>query len=135
MMSTLDRAELSPVAETRGSRLRQRRLNNGLSVNQLHEQAHVSRDAIYAAEDDRATDLTYSKLEKWLDNFEHETGSEAPTTVTETQIGPGIVSFEVSGNFGVDVALRGPVENLDALRETVEKLIQSMGDRRPPPET
>ena len=125
MSSATGRADLETVAETRGSRIRQRRLANGLSVNQLHKESGVSREAIAAAEDDEASDLTYSKLEKWLDNFDQETGSETPPADTA----PRVVTFTVSGNFGVDVVVSGPVDNIDELRQTVEKLMRGMGEK------
>lgn len=122
-------ADLPPVSQTRGQRLRDRRLANGLSVNQLHKASSVSREAIVKAEDGEASDLTYSRLETWFDNFEDETSGPVQTPAVAPDADPHVVTFRLSGNFGVDVVVSGPVENIDELRETVERLMRGMGEK------
>jgi hypothetical protein len=47
--------------------------------------------------------------------------SEAPPVS-----GEGVVEFRVSGNFGVDVVVRGPVRDLPALEASVNRILSRM---------
>lgn len=107
-------------AETRGHAIKERRLRLGIkSVRELARQSGVDRGAVTAAEAGTASIDTYDLLEAWLDAFEEETGSDVPER--------GVVTWRVTGNFGVAVALSGPVENLAELEASIERLVRSMG--------
>jgi len=108
--------------ETRGKALRERRIARGIkSVRKFAEVTGVSRDAVTAAEEGTASAGTYERLEAWLDSFDEETGHD----VAEP---PGPVRFRLSGNFGVEVVVEGPVENIAELEASVARLIQRMGE-------
>lgn len=106
--------------ETRGHAIKKRRLEHGIkSVRKFAEQTGVSREAITAAEEGSASDATYERLESWLDGFDEETGSD-------DVIRDDAVEFRLSGNFGVDVVVKGPVANLSELERSVGNLLREM---------
>src|SRR4051794_8191578 len=118
MFEVTDGARFGVVTETRGDLLRQRRLRHGMSVSQLHRASKISRDAIDAAEGGKASDLTYSKLEKWFDDFEEETGAEGEEERATPAQAPTVVIRLGNGA----VVVEGPVDNLEALIEAAERL-------------
>lgn len=93
-------------------------------MRQFADASGVSREAITAAEAGNASEGTYQRLEAWLDAFDEETGHDLPEP-------PGPVRFRLTGNFGVEVIVEGPVENISELEESVERLIRHMGDNGP----
>ena len=108
--------------ETRGHAIKDRRMRRGIKSRRAFADATgVSREAITAAEEGRASEGTYDRLEAWLDAFDAETGNDVPEA-------PGPVRFRLSGNFGVEVIVEGPVENITELEASVERLIRHMGD-------
>lgn len=121
MTTTSIGAESVPMSdETRGHAIKRRRLAHGISsVRKFAELTNVSRDAVTAAEAGDASDATYERLESWLDRFDEETGSDDIP-------GDDMVEFRLSGNFGVDVVVKGPVTNLAELENSVEKLLRRM---------
>lgn len=90
-------------------------------MNALAKRVEMDRTTLAAAEagDPRTMDLTYTRIENWLDNFEAETGIDE---ATEDEF----VEFRLSGNFGVDVVVKGPVSNLSELEESVSRLLEQM---------
>jgi len=138
-------AHLSPVSdhggETRGEAIIRRRKELG-SISQhgfakwMAEQAdlidmpikHVRRETLINAEKDDpgVEDETYDRINWWLDRFERAT--EGMENVAEEPDQGHFVTFQLSGNFGVDVTVKGPVENLAELEAAVEKLLRGMRD-------
>lgn len=124
-------ARLLPMSEeTRAHAIRQRRLRLGIKSQsdaaELSKKKgmYVSRDAIMAAENPEgsASDATYQRLEAFYDAVDEETGHDEPD-VGENQ---NLVTFDISGNFGVEVTVKGPVADLDALEKSVARLIREM---------
>lgn len=112
--------------ETRGHSIKERRLALGIkSVREFATASGVSREAVTAAEEGRASAGTYERLEAWLDAFDEEVGNDVPEP-------PGPVRFVVNGNFGVNVIVEGPVESIAELEASVERLIRHMNDRSNP---
>lgn len=112
--------------ETRGHSIKQRREALGIFADREFERAtdrvglRVPRASIAKAEAGSASDLIYDRLELALTRLEEETGQNDPDT--------GQVSFRISGNFGVEVVVDGPVSDIDRLEESVAKLIREMKD-------
>lgn len=120
-------ARLRPMdTQARGQAIRRRRLAHGIkSVRAFHEATGVSREAISAAEAGEATETTYSRLEMWLDKFEEETGA-----AEGDELGDELVEFSLSGDFGVNVVVKGPVSDMEQLEAAVARLLKQMrGDR------
>lgn len=138
MCTSLETAGLLPVTDDqagpeieRGHEIKRRRRSLGIksqhALAQLTEKFNmkVSRDAIMAAESGRASRDTYERLTAFFDRFEEETGHDEPDVEPADS---GLVTFRVSGNFGVDVVVQGPVADVDELEKAVERLIRKMRD-------
>lgn len=104
--------------------IRQRRIGLGIkSVREFAERSGVSREAVTAAEHGTASGGTYDRLEAWLDRAERENVAR--------NTGGDQVEFRLSGSFGVDVVVRGPVTDMAELESTVTRLIREMRSGRP----
>lgn len=127
MQATEKVEELSLVTEkSRGDALTKRRLAHGIrSVREFAEASGVSRNAVTAAEDGHASEGTYQRLEAWLDAFDHESGSDLPSSVVET------IEFVVEGDFGVKVTVRGPITNRHDLQAAASEIIRSIREGKP----
>jgi transcriptional regulator with XRE-family HTH domain len=93
-------------------------------VKDLADLAHVDRGQLAKWEKGEVTvrDATALAVERALDRFEEEVSG--PYDDTESNV----VTFRLKGNFGVDVTLAGPVDNLPELEASVTRLLRSMGD-------
>lgn len=117
---------LSVDQAARGQNIKQRRLALGIkSQHTLSKESGVSRDAVMAAEKGAASNETYDRLEAWLSRMEEEVGMDAPDFESA-----GLVTFRLSGNFGVEVTVQGPVENVAELEQAVERLIRKVGEEQ-----
>lgn len=131
MLAVLDAPTLGGVtdhgrgegAETTGQEIARRRTALGMSVSALSEQSGIDRGTVKKIEADAAgvRDSSIGAVRSALDRLEDEAGMDLPT-----QVGEGLVEFRVSGNFGVDVVVSGPVRDLDALERSVAKLVREM---------
>lgn len=112
--------------ETRGHSIKQRREALGIFADREFERAtervglRVPRASIAKAEDGDASDLIYDRLELALTRLEEETGQNDPD--------PHLVTFRITGNFGVDVTVSAPVEDAEAVEQAVARLIREMKD-------
>lgn len=131
MQTAIKQAQSLPMSdEDRGHAIKARRLAHGIkSERAFSEETGVDRRAIARAEAGQGSEATYERLEAWLEKFEEEIGLNAPPAHAE----PGAVTFHLSGNFGVEVSVSGPVENLAELEATVQRMIQAMGQQQADP--
>jgi hypothetical protein len=110
--------------ETRGHGIKQRREALGIFTHREFERAtervgvKVTRASIANAEAGSASERILSTLEAALDRLEEETGQNEPD--------PKHVTFRISGNFGVDVTVDGPITDIERLEESVAKLLREM---------
>lgn len=105
--------------DSRGQTIRERRTTLGImSVREFAKATGLSRNAIAAAEGGTASDITYARLENWLDNFEQEIGADDPDE-------DKTVTFTLSGNHRTAV-VAGPVSHLAELEAAAERLLRSM---------
>lgn len=111
----------------RGEQIRARRVKMGMSVKELAMRAGIDRGRLAALEagEPRVRDTTYGAVERALDLLEQEMGIDAPAATSEPST-DDYVEFRLSGNFGVDVVVRGPVGDMDALEQQVERLLREM---------
>lgn len=114
---------------TVGDDIRQRRIRAGFSVKALAERAGVDRGTLAAIEEgvSSARPTSIAAVLAALDAFEEETGGPYDEAVPESRH----VTFRLSGNFGIEVTVEGPVESLPELEASVERLIAKMERRRP----
>jgi hypothetical protein len=112
--------------ETRGQSIKARREALGIFTHREFERAtervgvKVPRASIANAEAGEASERIVATLEAALDRLEEETGQNDPD--------PKHVTFRISGNFGVDVTVEGPVADIGRLEESVAKLLREMKD-------
>jgi len=59
-----------------------------------------------------------------LSDLEHEMGMDEPDPSRRAE--PNLIEFEVTGDFGVRVVVKGPVENAAELEASVARLIRDM---------
>lgn len=125
------RLELGRVTDETGSQLRDRRLRLGMSVRQLAEEADVDRGRLAALEaGEPVRETTTAKVRAALDRLDEEIGMD-----TGDENGRE-VEFRVRGNFGVDVVVRGPIEDIAALEASVARLVgQMQAENGEPPST
>lgn len=132
-MSSTEGARLRPVADEdrrlRGDAIKSRLDAIGISERAFADKADIDRktlaNAIKGEPSVRLQNL--DRIEAAIFDLEQEMGMDEDSTKT-----PGVVEFKVTGNFGVDVVVAGPVENLMELEEAVARLIETM-DKRPGP--
>ena len=102
----------------------------GLSGRELATQSGVARGTVSKALEGKAARGTYERLEKFLSDLDREMTSDAPKSEAD-EPNNGLVEFRLSGNFGVDVVVRGPVSDLAELEASVGRLLSQMGESRP----
>lgn len=98
-----------------------------MTKSQLHRAVPISLDAIRSAEANTASDVTYGKLEAWFDAFEEEAGHDVPAR--ESPGDPHMVTIRGSRGGDIDVVVSGPVEDIDKLAATVERLLNAGRDQ------
>lgn len=123
MSQLMTAPRLSAVDGETAHKMKARRMALGLSVKKLAELAGVDRGTLTALEsaDPRMRDSTVGAVDAALSRLEHELGMDMPS-MTEDDL----VEFRVSGNFGVDVVVKGPVRDVEVLEESVARLVERM---------
>lgn len=124
-----DDGRTDAAAETTGQEIKRRRTGMGMSISALSEASGVYRDTVAKIEADspRVRSSSIGAVRSALDRLEEEAGMDLPSRISE-----GLVEFRVSGNFGVDVVVSGPVRDLPALEASVEKLVREMRQKGQP---
>lgn len=120
---------LSVVEQHRGRRIAERREALGLSVSELARHAHLDRGTLTNVEADRpkVRPATYGAVEAALSKLEEEMGmDDGPSPVADSEM----VEFHISGNFGVDVVVKGPLREVDQLEASVSRLLAKMQQQR-----
>lgn len=116
--------------ETRGHAIKRRRELLGIFSGYEFERAServgilVRRALLGKVEAGNATDASFVKVETVLSRLEEEMGQGSAEGHEDD-----LVEFRVSGNFGVDVVVKGPVADLAELEGAVARLIREMRDR------
>jgi hypothetical protein len=96
----------------------------GITDREFHAKTGIDRKTLRRAIAGEASvrGSTYGAIEAALDKLERSV-QPARQIVPNEQ---GLVTFRLTGNFGVDVTVQGPVSDLDALEASVEKLLRGM---------
>lgn len=121
-MTTMEKRLGSALVDEIGRRLRDRRVRMGISVRQLADEADVDRGRLAKLEagEPNVRPTTVGKIDAALTRLEHEMGMD------ESNDESGMVEFRVRGSFGVDVVVKGPVRDLAALEEAVNRIMSRM---------
>lgn len=111
-------------AET-GRRIRERRLALRMTVKDLAARAGVDRGRLAKLEagDSAVRATTIRAVVDALTEVEQLTGDLPREQRNDDE---GVVEFRVTGNFGVDVVVKGPVRDLPALEESVNRILSRM---------
>lgn len=122
-------SETTPVTEREALRIQL-----GLSAAELARRADISVDTvrkILKGQEGQATKV--KAVDDALARTAHEKGIDASivhstvqTTSRHELVEENLMEFEVGGNFGVSVVVRGPVASHAELEQAVLKLIQGM---------
>jgi predicted transcriptional regulator len=110
--------------------IRDRRERLGFTIKDLAEAAQVDRGRLSALESGtshpRAS--TVGAILRTLERLERDEFGEPKTNDNSD-----LVEFEVAGNFGVRVVVKGPVRDRAELEESVLRLISRMQEQQQPP--
>lgn len=120
MSAALALARVDLVESDLGQNIEERRIKLGMSRKGLAEAAGVDRGRLAAAEagNPAVRPTTLRAITSTLDRLEQEMGMDDPED--------DLVEFRVSGNFGVDVVVKGPVRDMQALEESVARIVRRM---------
>ena len=111
----------------RGQRIQARLDALGMTARQFQERTSISRDTLRKAVAGEASvrPNTYDLIESKLDQFERQ--AEGFEGLKASDPSEDLVEFELSGNFGVRVVVKGPIRDAEALEASVARLIREMG--------
>ena len=110
----------------RGQRIQARLDALGMTARQFQERTSISRDTLRKAVAGEASvrPNTYDLIESKLDQFERQ--AEGFEGLKGQRPEDDLIEFELSGNFGVRVVVKGPIRDQAALEESVAHLIREM---------
>lgn len=121
------------IVDTSGRTVRERRNRLGMSQAELGDEAGVNRDTIGALEKGEGVRFsTVRAVSDALDRLEAETAS--PPDPEDERDDAHVMEFEVSGDFGVRVVVRGPVNDAEALEASVTRLVRNIRESGTDPE-
>jgi hypothetical protein len=105
----------------RGAWLRGRRLGLGIrSVRALHQRSGISREAITSAEAGTASSATYERLDAWFARH------EPPSSPETVPLDHSQVEFEVHGDRGLRIVVRGPMADVEELERSVARIARDI---------
>lgn len=107
-------------------RVKERLDRQGMTVSELARRADVDRSYLSRFLTGKVQPSTriLGAIDKALDDFEHEVG-DTPADRDD------LIEYRVSGNFGVDVVVKGPIRDAEELERSVTRLIRQMQAKDP----
>lgn len=109
--------------EARGAAIREQREVADMTLVQLAEETGLSRQTIARAEGGHASKSTFRTLESF---FETEiSGPPEGAAAAST----GLIEFEVEGDGGYRVVVRGPIANAEDLERSVARIVETIRQR------
>lgn len=126
--SAEESATVTGDEETRGGRIRERLDALGISDREWYRRTKVDRKTLGRAIDNDPVvrDATYDHIEMWLDRLEGLTNAEPRAGVLADDPTGDMVEFTIEGNFGVRAVVRGPVRDMEELKDAVARLVREM---------
>lgn len=114
-----------------GDNFRKRRQRLNLTQEELAIEAGIkSRDTVSAVENGQGSPASRRRMDDALARLEAEGHGEVGDEALAQGAQPHLIEFEVTGDFGVRVAVKGPVENAAELEASVSRLIRDMKRNR-----
>lgn len=124
-MARLGREHLGGMSDE-GTRVRQRRERLGMDKQDLANEAGVNRNTVAAIErGDSFNRTTLAKIERALDQLEQEAGINAPPPAA-AEASSDLIEYDISGDFGVHVVVKGPVRDAELLQRQVLGIIREI---------
>lgn len=110
----------------RGQRIQTRLDALRMTGRQFHERTGISRDTLrkVIAGDPSVRENTWEQIETKLEQFEAQ--AEGFSGLKGKDPEDDLIEFELSGNFGVRVVVKGPIRDQEALEASVARLIREM---------
>jgi len=96
-----------------------------MSLRQFSQHTGIARNTLSNVEDGAARRSSIRAVRAALERLEHEMGFDLPDA-DDAPNDLDLVEFQVAGNFGVRVVVKGPVRDRRELEETVMRLINRM---------
>lgn len=112
-----------------GQRVRERRERLGVDKKELAEAAGVNRNTLAAIEAGESFNRSsLAKIERALEALELEAGIKAPPRgAAAAAHGSGeLIEFDIAGDFGVHLVVRGPVGDAEVLKRQVVDIIREI---------
>lgn len=123
-MSQTDAPNLLPVTNDFADR--RERLH--VTKEQLAVEAELNRDTIAAVEKGGGSNPSRRKVHETLLRLEEEAGLLAASDAPASAAQPHLIEIEVTGDFGVRVVVKGPVEDEAEIVAAAMKLVRGMKD-------
>lgn len=83
-----------------------------------------------AVEAGKASPESVSRYRRALDELEAEAGRQLGVGRPVESVEPQLMEFEVTGDFGVRIVVKGPVSDARALEEAVARLVRDIRTAR-----
>ena len=129
MTALLQRPRFGTVDDSPAAQIAARRTRLGMTVSALAKESGVDRGSISKIEKlGQGRDSTIGAIVEALDRLEHEMGMDLPAA--SSLAAEGLVEFEIAGNFGVSVIMKGPVSNLAEMEAAAARLVERMQAER-----
>jgi DNA-binding Xre family transcriptional regulator len=115
---------------TRGRALKQRMIEHKMNPSRLAKEFGVSRTNVYAIFNGTAGEIAYDQMEAWFARLDAKVGADVPAELAPGEVSEPVqhdhVTIRLTGNFGVDATVEGPVEDIDALKQAAKELLREM---------
>ena len=132
MNVTATRADLRPVTSSnggdddRGSAIGRRFEALDMSDRDWHATTAIDRKTLRRAIANRSTTTTYTAIESWLDKLEARNAGRPVAIPAQAKSPEGMIEFDITGDFGVHVVVKGPVADADQLRRQAMEIIRDI---------
>jgi hypothetical protein len=100
-----------------------------MNPSELAREFGVSRSNVYAIFNGTAAEITYEQMKVWFDRLDAKESadvSELTSGGTDVASEHDHVTIRLTGNFGVDATVEGPVEDIDAIKQAAKELLREM---------
>lgn len=130
--------ELGPADPRFGASLKARRERIGMSQRAMAELIGHGRSSIAKIEAGERVQNQFEivgAMDKVLADYERRSGLDLPSQVEQPAAasgdqGSGVMEFDIMGDFGVHVVVKGPVTDADTLRRQAAALIREIRESR-----
>lgn len=118
--------------DDRGAEIQRRFDDLGISDREWHSTTGIDRKTLNRAidNDPRTRSSSYTAIESWLDKLEAKFAGKA-VAQESPPIDSGLIEFDITGDFGVHVVVKGPVMDADLLRRQAVEVIREIRQKRP----